>query len=482
MIKHFKRLGKQVLVYGLGDTINKLIGILILPLFSRFLTPSDYGVAGILVITNTLILGLCDLGMSNGMARFFHEEKDKDKVFSTAQMAMLAITVIIAVLGWIFSPFISQALFKSSQYAQVVGYSFLTIPFSIAVTAPFMRLRLMEKAKTYAFFSVSRVITGVLLNFILIVVFHFGLKGYILGPLINATLYALVLTIYTRKDIGFTFDRVLFRKMFKFGFPFVLGLMSFWIMDWADRIILTRYTNLAEVGLYNLGYTLGMASMLVVGSFQTAWTPFYLSISKELNAKKIYSAVMTYYSLGIGFVVLLLAVFGRDYFTLTTPAAYHTAYIVIPLVSLAYAFKGNFSIVAVGGFLNKKPIFEVSSDIAAVLINLVLMFLLIPHYGRIGAAWATVVSYASLPTILFFLTRKIFPIKYEYGRLLRILIVGLGLYFVCHFIYAETTTNLILRLGIVILYPILFLITGFFSEGELRRINAIKHRIFARKS
>lgn len=478
MFVHFKRFGKQLLIYGLGDSVNKIIGILIVPLFTRYLSPADYGVAGVLVVTNTLIIGLCDLGMSNAMARFFHDEKNPKKIFGTAQMAMISVTAIIAIIGIIFAKYFSIFLFKTPDYTQVVSLSFLTIPFSIAVTAPLMRLRLEEKAKTYAFFSVSRVVMTVILNIILIVGLKLGLKGFILGPLINAVFFAFIISIFTWENIGFAFNYPLFKKMFKFGFPFVLGLISFWIMDWADRFILTRLTNISEVGLYNLGYTMGMAVMLFVGSFQTAWTPFYLSIRKEPNAKKIYSSIMTYYSLGIGFIVLVIAVFSRDYFGFLTPEKFHSAYLIVPIIALAYAIRGNFSIVAAGGFLKKRPIFEVSSDVIAVIINITGMFLLIPTFGRLGAAWATLISYIVLPIILYLLTYRLFAIKYEFVRLIKILIIGIGLYLIAKSIYEPNILNLLLRLGIVMIYPLIFISIGFFKEGELRRLDAIKWKIF----
>lgn len=481
MLIHFKRLGKQLLIYGLGDTINKIIGILIVPLFTRYLLPADYGVAGVLVVTNTLIIGLCDLGMSNGMARFFHEEKNKKKIFSTAQVAMVLVTSVLALIGFLLAKYFSLFLFKTPDYTQVVGWSFLTVPFSIALTAPLMRLRLEEKAKIYAFFSVSRIITAVIINIILIIGLKLGLRGFILGPLINAVFYAVVITIFTWKNIGFTFNYLLFKKMFKFGFPFVLGLMSFWIMDWADRFILIRLTNVSEVGLYNLGYTMGMTVMLFVGSFQTAWTPFYLSVMKEKNAKKIYSLSMTYYSATIGFIVLALAVFSRDYFVFLTPKNFHGAYLIVPMIAFAYALRGVFSIVAVGGFIKKRPVFEVSADIIAVAVNILAMFLFIPIFGRLGAAWATVISYAVLPLTLYLLTYRLFKIKYELTRLAKILIIGLGLYFLSKFVYDAKLINLIFRLGIVMMYPLMLIGLGFFKEKEMEKINDFKKQFFKKR-
>lgn len=480
MFFHFKHLIKQILIYGLGDTINKLIGVLTIPLFTRFLTPADYGVAGVLVVTNTLIIGFCDLGMSNAMARFSCDEKNPRKVFSSAQLAMVTVTVLVSAAGIILAQPFSQFIFKSPNYSQEVIFSFLTLPFTLAVTAPLMKWRLEHQAKKYAFFNVFRVVSLLVINVILVVIFKMGLKGYILGPLLNAAFYAFVLWILTSREIGFDFDRELFKKMIRFGFPFVLGLMAFWVIDWADRFILAKITNTSEVGLYTLGYTIGMAVMLFVGSFQTAWTPFYISVYKKRNAKKIYTHALTYYSLGMGFIVLFVAVFSRDYFYFFTPAQFHSAYLVVPLISLAYALRGNYSIIGVGGFLKKRPIFELTADMAALAVNIGGMFLLIPIFGRLGAAWATLVSYAVLSIALFSLTYKIYPIRYEYQRIIKILFVGMGLYLMAKLVYEPSLSNLLIRLVIVMMYPLTFLVIGFFNQSELKHLEVFQKKVWQR--
>lgn len=475
MIKHFKRLANQIAVYGLGDIISKIAAILILPIFSHYLSPADYGVVAILTVTNSLIIGLTDLGLTNGVFRFFYdeEEKNRGKLISTAQIACATIPFILAIVAMIFAKPISLALLGTDRYAYLVAINFLSIPLNIISTVPLARLRMEERAKLYSTITISKIIVGILLNVVLVVLFSRGVAGLIEGQLITALVFAVIIGIYSLIFNGVSFSRPLFSKMFIFGFPFVLSLTAFWVMDWADRFILQRMTNLSEVGLYNLGYALGMAIMLPVGAFATAWPPFYMSISKQENAKQIYSLVLTYYSLAIGFMVLLLAVFSRDYFVLTTPSIYHSAYIVVPLIALAYALKGHFLIGSVGSFLEKRPILQVWAEIGAVIINVILMIILIPFIGRMGAAWATIAAYIFLPLAIIALTHKFYTVNYEYGRIIKITLTGLLLYLACEFIYAPGFANIVIRLGIILCYPLILYIMGFFAKNELSTVKNI---------
>lgn len=483
MVQHFKKLGKNILIYGLADTVNKLLAIFLVPLFTHYLTPAQYGVAGILSVTTTLISSLCDMGLTSGMARYYHEENEgnKKKLVSTAQIAMFSLSLILAAVAIIFSAQLSNLLFKSPDFRYIVILNFMTVPLTVAISAPMMRLRLEERAKVYSFINMARVITGLIFNITLIVFLKRGLNGLFEGPFLQALTFALVFLVYSiwTKTVGFS--KPMFLKMFAIGFPLIFAGMFFWVINWADRFILARISDLTNTGLYTLGYALGMAIMLPVGAFTTAWVPFYLSISKEKNAKEIYALVMTYYSLIIVFFILILSVFSRDYFYFFTPENYHSAYIIIPVISLAYAIGGAFSIAASASFLAKRTVLDLIAESTAVVLNIGLMFILIPTFGRMGAAWATLVAYISLPVIIIFLTRKIFPIKYDYLRILRVVLIGLLIYFICEKVYQPNLINLLWRFLVILSYPIILFLTGFFQHTEIIKIKAILNKIFRKK-
>lgn len=485
MITHFKRLAKQILVYGLGDALNQLIAVLVLPIFTRFLSPADFGVVSLLTVSTALILNLSDFGLVASIFRFFKEEQDlekRKKIIATAQIFMVSVTTTIAILAIPFSGQISQVLLGTPNYSNLVILSFLTIPLNKLVVAPLARVRVEEKATFYVIVNISRAVATIALNLFLIIYLNKGLLGYFEGPLIIGIIYGLFIGLYSLKQNGLNFSRPIFKKIFLFGAPLILNSISLWIINWADRFIISKLTNLTEVGLYTLGYNFGMAVMLPIGAFTTAWMAFYMTVEKEKNACQIYSLVFTYYSLIIGFFALIIAIFGRDYFNFFTKTQFHTASIVIPLVALAYVFRGNFSINSVGAIIKKRTILVVLAEASAMVINIMLMFLLIPHYGRIGAAWATLISYGSLPVIMHLLSYKLYPITYDFRRISQLFVVGLGIFYICDLIYQPNWINLAVRLLIICLYPVLLYILGFFKKEELDHLKQIKSRFLRVKT
>lgn len=484
MIDHFKRFTKQIFTYGLGDTISRIISILILPIFTRFLSPADFGVASLLTVTSALIFGLTDFGLTMSILRFFKSEKDLEKrkqLVATAQIAMVGITSIAIALILPFSRQISELFFKTPDYSYVVFLNFLTLPIGKIMTAPLARLRAQEKARSYVFLNLSRTIFGIVLNLILIVFLKRGLNGYFEGPLIASLVFGLFVGLYSIRVDGLNFSYKVFRKLFIFGAPLILNSISIWIINWADRFILSKLTDISTVGLYTLGYNTGMAIMLPVGAFTTAWLPFYMSIAKESNAKKIFSFVLTYYFLIIGFFVLVIAIFARDYFNFFTPVKFHPAYLVIPLITFAYSFWGAFSVISAGAVIKNKTYFIVITQLIAMSINIVGMLVLIPRYGMIGAAWATFISYLALPIVIGIFNRKLYPVSYEYQRFLQIFLIGMAIYFSTKAIYQPTVENMFLRIAIVAFYPLAFIAIGFFNKDELNGIEKIKSYFMRKK-
>lgn len=474
MIRYFNRLLGQIFYYGVGDAATKFIAVLILPLFSRYLTPADFGVASIITLSTALISSLADLGLSVSTYRFYYDEKDKSKLrlISTAQIFTTLVTILMAAIAIIFSQSLSQVFFKTSEYSYIIILAFLSIPLSNLIVAPLNRLKLENKAKIYANIQIIKAVTDIIFKVILIIFLKRGLAGLFEGQIINASIYAAIFLIYTFRTTGFGFSYSFLKKMLCFGLPFAFSPIFFWVLNWVDRLILSRLTNMTEVGLYTLGYNIGMAIMLPVGAFTTAWPAFYMSVVKDKQLKRFFSLVLTYFSLIIGYFILLIIIFSRDYFYFFMPPEFHSAYTVVPFIAFSYLFLGYYSIMITGTYLKRKTFYIFMTEITAMMINLGLLFLLVPSWGRIGAAWATLLSYLTLPIIIYIFTYKIFPIKYEYKRLFQILIAILVIFWLNQLLYSPTVWNLFLRLFLSLLYPLILLLMGFFGKTEMRLLKS----------
>ena len=469
MINHFKRLMSQVLIYGLGDAINKLAAILILPLFTHYLTPANYGVAAILTVTTTLLSGVADLGILIGVYRYYpgEDEKTKIRIISVAQIVVVGLTVIMSALAIFFAAPLSQLFFNTTQYSHLLVLNFLAMPFTVFIIAPLAQFKLEDKAKFTAGFKIFKVLLDLGVKTILIVGLNRGVLGLFEGQLYAAIICAIVMAFYSLKRTKFYFSIELFKKMLSFGLPSALSPVSFWVLNWADRFILGKIATITEVGLYTLGYTMGMAIMIPITAFETAWQAAYVSISTDPRAKQIYALILSYYTLIIVFIALIIVIFSRDYFEIFTTGSFHGAWIVVPVITLAYILRGNYTVMTAASFIAKKTIFILITEISAAVVNVILLFVLIPHLGRMGAAWATALAFLILPVLMYVLTRKSYRIYYEWVRIIQIFSVGGLIFWLCQLVYAPTWQNILLRVGLIMLYPVLLYITNFFKREEL---------------
>lgn len=259
--------------------------------------------------------------------------------------------------------------------------------------------------------------------------------------------------------------------MLSFGLPLVPAGLAAWIMTLADRYFLQFLSTPTELGLYSLGYKFGMVvQALIVGPFTLAWAPFLWSVAKEKNAKEVYSSVLTYFVLVGMFATLVLSVLSREVLMVMVTPPFYSAYKAIPLIALSYVLYGCYFVFNPGMLIAKKTKYAALIVGAGAIVNLGLNYLLIPGYGMMGAAVATVISYLLLPIGLFFLSRRYYPIEYEWSRIAKILLAAVPVYIGSIFIINDSAIIAgVLKLLSLLGFPILLFVFKFFKAEEIKK-------------
>jgi O-antigen/teichoic acid export membrane protein len=251
-------------------------------------------------------------------------------------------------------------------------------------------------------------------------------------------------------------------------------------MDLSDRYVLRLYGAFDEVAVYGVGYKIGMVLQLaVVWPFQLAWPAFSFSISERPEHEKTYAVALTYLVLVLVGLGLALSISSRIIVAGgLIGVGYREAYVVVPLVALAYAFNGVQYCVSPGVHLAGKTRLLPMIATVAALGNLALNFLLIPRWGMMGAAWATAAAFFALAIGTAAIGQRYYPVQYEYGRLARLMAMGIAIFLIA--IRVEPSTDpfsiawhLFMALAA---FPLSLLAMGFFSREERKRAFAILRR------
>jgi O-antigen/teichoic acid export membrane protein len=398
-----------------------MIAFLLLPVFTHYLTPADYGISALIIVFTTLLNGLFSLGAAASIGIYYFEAAEgpeRAKVIWTTAALLLANCALLTLLGFVFSPQLSLWLFKSPDHSYLIRLALVTLSLS-TLTIPFLAfLQLEERAKTYVLFtSVSSLLT-LLLSVVTVVYLRHGIAGLFEASLmgIAVLLAGTVLIAFLRLKPGLDFSRVW--PVIRTGFPSIFGVGAFFFIDWSDRLLIERFLGLDELGVYSIGYSFGMLMSLVVMAFGNAWPPYFISfINKREEAAVLFAGVLKYYVILLGTVTLALFLLARPVVITMTAPPFHGAFTIVGLVALSYMLKGCYLIMLPPLVYEKRLYLQSGIEWVAAGLNVGLNLLLIPVLRKEGAAIATLMAYFSLPLVTYFVGAMYMRVSYDWKNI-----------------------------------------------------------------
>ena len=266
----------------------------------------------------------------------------------------------------------------------------------------------------------------------------------------------------------------------KFGIPLIPHTLAGWILTLIDRIFLNNYQSIAIVGLYSLGYQFGMIMSLITTSINFAWAPFFMSTAKEKgeDAKPIFKQLTTYYMMAIIFIGLAISMFAKDVIFLMTTPEYYESYKIIPIIIGSYVLNGMYFMIVNQIFYTKQTKYLPIATVGSALINIVLNYLWIPEYGMIGAAYATLFSFAFALIFTWIISYRVYPIHYEYKRIVKIIGAACVVFIISSNIsYVNILLDMAFKSIILMLFPISLIITGVITKSELKTCYNLTFRV-----
>lgn len=471
MFDELKKISAQTLIYAVGILLSKAIGFFLIPLYTHYLTPADYGVLELLELTSFFAGFFIAMGIHNAILRYFaHYEQTRDKyeVISTAILFVCGSGFLITIILVILSSFFSQLVFDTARYSYLFSIVFVNLYFGILLELARTSLRAEGKSVLFTILAVVYTLIAVSLNILFIVILKLGIKGILYSTLIVQLILLLYLAIYYYPKTKLHFSFAKLTLILKYGIPFIPTGIFLFILNWADRYFLKIYANLEIIGLYSLGYKMGMIVVMLGGfPFSLFWNAYMFDVYKKPEAKKIYSQVLTYYFLVLSCIALGLSCFSKELITILADPAFLKSYLIIPLISFAMVFMTLDNVVRVGILTSNRTHYLPYVEGFAAAAHLGWNFLLIPPYGMIGAGISTLLSYVIRAAATIFVSHRLYPIRYEYKRLLLIFGNAMVILFISKIIRSEALGSAIVGKGFIILiFPVLLYVTQFFQVEE----------------
>jgi O-antigen/teichoic acid export membrane protein len=350
------------------------------------------------------------------------------------------------------------------------------IPLFDALTnVPYNLLRMQRKAKRFAVLRVLNVAINVCLNIILVGYLKMGLMGIVIAGITSSFLAVLGVMPIIMQWLRMKFDAELSKEMIRFGVPTMPSAFSGMMLQVADRPIMTSIAGADMTGLYQANYRLGIPMMMLVAVFEFAYKPFYLSHHEDEDSPQLFARIFTYFMIIACAVYLLISLFIKDIVQLSFGGIYliHESYWqglgIIPIILAAYIWNGIATNMALGMHVSKKTGWlPIATGIAAV-VNIILTFVLVPIFGIYGGAWATFIAYAVSAIILWYISSRLYPIPYEWSRLLGTAIVTVMLFAIASIFETSGWMNLF----IVSSFPIILFASGILNSKEKQIITRL---------
>jgi len=458
-----KRLFKTTAVYGIGQILNRSINIILLPVFTAYLSPHDYGIYAILTLVSGLLVSVFSLGI--GVATsiyYFDSEEDgyRNKTIWMAALLLFFSAVSLLAIGLPLSHLISETSLGSLEYDYLIVLTLISAAIAIVYQPFSLYLQFEEKAKMFVSISLALTLFYGCLAIFFVAFLKREVRGLVeaglLFQLASFFIYFLALLFSLKPSYDFSIAK----KIIKTGAPYVIGGLSFFFIQYVDRYMLELYCGLEVVGIYSVGYNLGMAVMLFVSAFSTAWTPYFNSFSHKQNeARKLFGTILNYYIMGMGFLTLCIFLFAKPIVVFMSSAAYYKAHTIVGIVAVSQITYGCYIIFLPGLYYAKKT-GQVNLILLFIcILNIILNTIFIPWWGMLGAASATIVSFFTMIVLTHFASRRYLKVNYDWLKIFRYLSL-LGLAAATSFIYLEI--GLIGQVLKAIIVLIIFLAINYF--------------------
>ncbi len=475
-----KRLTKHSAVYGVGHIIARVVNFLLLPLYTNQLPADEFGASGVVYSFLAIMTIVYTIGLDAAFLRYFILSDDSSKrktVFSTAFWSVFLLALGFTALIYNNADTITGLLISEGDYSYLVELSAIILLFDALAILPFLFLRAKERSVLYTVLKFINVIVNVALNVYFIVVRNQGVEGIFLANAWASGVTFVMVVLTSIRHIAFTFSLHDLKTMLKFGLPFLPSTLSVVLLDLMDRPIMEKLAGLEATGIYNAGAKLGMFMALLVAAFRFAWHPFFLSTSKQENAKEVFAKILTYFTTINTVVWLTLSFFIDEIVQFKFLGVsligeeYWDGLRVVPLILLSYVFYGMYVNFIVGIYLKEKTKFLPMITFTGAIVNIVTNILLIPELGIMGAGWARLSGHVVMCVMLYFVSQRFYTISYEFGRLFKL--AGVAALAFCLGTVSPQQWQTVVQLSLLLAIPAALYFLGFFERREISILKSL---------
>lgn len=413
--------GKHTIIYGISSAFQSLIGFVLLPLLTKYYSSEEFGIYSLLILISTLLGAFFFFGSTSTLNRYFFEsesETQKKSIVTTTFLITLTGALIQVLLGFLLATKLSVLLTNSKSFSNHIFLIILANAFGMLMNFNFVVLRLEKQSKGFVLVNIGSSLINLFLVYILLVKVNLGINAPIIALLI-ANFLAFTFTFnIVRKYFTTTINQENLKEYILFGLSATLNGLTYYLLDWVDRYFIKEYSSLSDVGIYSMGYKIGMIiHVIMIIPFSMIWTTVRMQYAKDKDNSAFVTKIISYYTI-IGLsLVLMTSLFAKELLMIFSGREeFIVAYKIVPIIMIAHLIYGYINIVDFGILISKKLYYFYITFLVAAILNAILNYFFIPKFGYIASAYITLVTYIFCSVVIYLLGRKYYLIDIEYLR------------------------------------------------------------------
>lgn len=488
-----KKLVGQTAIYGLSSIVARIINFFFVPLYTRVLSTGNYGLATELLAYIAMFQVVLTFGMETGFFRFASKEKQKSGlIFSTALISLGTTSLSFLLLVVLFSGSISAFAGHPVNY---IIFAALILAIDCFTAILFAELRFLNKAWKFAIFRSVKILSEVGFNFLLFLYLplHFTHHpsswllnfipaqpdyGYILFAILLSCILSLVLFLPRLFKMTYTFSKNQFKQLMIYSLPLMIAGLPGVANDVISRIFFRFFAPITspwqdQLGIFGANVKLAVFMVLFVQMFRYAAEPFFFSTESHTDMKKIYADVMKYFVALCILIFMPIALY-PELFSLFLGKEFRSGVGVLPIMLIANILLGVVFNLSMWYKLSEKTNYALYITLLGLGVNFVINVIFMPQYGYMAAAWGYLFSYLSMVIFSYYLSRKYYPIPYEWKTILLYFSVGVGLYL---FSSNFAPRSIPIKLTINTFYIFVYVVFVLYNEKiSLKRLSGLLRR------
>jgi len=486
----FKKLASQTAIYGLPTIVGRLLNYFLVPLYTYTFSTTEFGVVTEMYAYVSFLVIILTYGMETALFNFSQNSLEKEKVYSTALISVGSTSILFVLYVLLFSNSIATAINYTKHPEYIIWFALIIVIDALS-SIPFAKLREQNKAKQFAIIKSINIAINITLNVFFIAFcrnvyathqgFFYGFVekiynpeigiGYIFISNLVASSLTLLLLLPALLKINYVFDLLLWKRMLRYALPLLVAGLAGMINETMDRVLLkyllpNKISAMSQLGIYGACYKVSIVMTIFIQTFRYAAEPFFFAHAKTTDSKQLYADVMKYFVIACSFIFLATMLY-IDVVKYFVGSNFRVGLSVVPILLFANLCLGIFFNLSIWYKLTGQTYFGAYLAIFGATITLVLNFISIPLFGYIGAAWTTLICYALMTIISFFIGQKHYPIQYNLKRILGYLAFALSLYFLS---IRLNTNNMAVNIPINSLLLAFFMLVVYKLEKKSNKI------------